>query len=72
VNLVVQILELYLQNALIFHVLLPLIFQTNEPVERCVVLLLHNLAQKMRKQRMEHGAINFSSQEVRFKLDATG
>jgi ribonuclease R len=36
------------------------------------VLLLHNLAQKMRKQRMEHGAINFSSQEVRFKLDATG
>lgn len=36
------------------------------------VLLLHNLAQKMRQQRMEHGAINFSSQEVRFKLDATG
>lgn len=36
------------------------------------VLLLHTLAQKMRQQRMEHGAINFSSQEVRFKLDATG
>lgn len=36
------------------------------------VLLLHDLAQKMRQQRMEHGAINFSSQEVRFKLDATG
>jgi ribonuclease R len=36
------------------------------------VLLLHALAQKMRQQRMEHGAINFSSQEVRFKLDATG
>ncbi|MEN9951967.1 MAG: hypothetical protein RLZZ520_235 [Bacteroidota bacterium] len=36
------------------------------------VLLLHNMAQKMRQQRMEHGAINFSSQEVRFKLDATG
>ncbi|MEY3245576.1 MAG: hypothetical protein RL253_733, partial [Bacteroidota bacterium] len=36
------------------------------------VLLLHNLAQKMRQQRMEHGAINFSSQEVRFKLDVTG
>jgi len=36
------------------------------------VLLLHNLAQRMRQQRMEHGAINFSSQEVRFKLDVTG
>jgi len=36
------------------------------------VLLLHDLAQKMRQQRMEHGAINFSSQEVRFKLDASG
>lgn len=36
------------------------------------VLCLHDLAQQMRKQRMEHGAINFSSQEVRFKLDETG
>jgi ribonuclease R len=36
------------------------------------VLLLHHLAQKMRQQRMENGAINFSSQEVRFKLDLTG
>ncbi len=36
------------------------------------VLLLHYLAQKMREQRMENGAINFSSQEVRFKLDLTG
>ncbi|MFM1969436.1 MAG: hypothetical protein RL152_813 [Bacteroidota bacterium] len=36
------------------------------------VLLLHYLAQKMRQQRMENGAINFSSQEVRFKLDLTG
>ena len=36
------------------------------------VLLLHDLAQKMRQKRMENGAINFSSQEVRFKLDATG
>lgn len=36
------------------------------------VLLLHHLAQKMRQQRMQNGAINFSSQEVRFKLDITG
>lgn len=36
------------------------------------VLLLHDLAQKMRQERMKNGAINFSSQEVRFKLDLTG
>ncbi len=36
------------------------------------VLCLHDFAQKMRRQRMENGAINFSSQEVRFKLDETG
>jgi ribonuclease R len=30
------------------------------------------MAQQMRKQRMKDGAINFSSQEVRFKLDETG
>jgi ribonuclease R len=36
------------------------------------VLLLNNLAQQFRKERFSHGAINFSSQEVRFKLDAKG
>ena len=36
------------------------------------VLLLHQLAQTMRKVRMKEGAINFSSQEVRFKLDELG
>ncbi|WEK33998.1 MAG: ribonuclease R [Candidatus Pseudobacter hemicellulosilyticus] len=36
------------------------------------ILLLNNLAQKLRKQRFKKGAINFSSQEVRFKLDETG
>jgi ribonuclease R len=35
-------------------------------------VLLHNLAQKMRQERMKNGAINFSSQEVRFKLDELG
>lgn len=34
------------------------------------VLILNTLAQKLRKQRFKKGAINFSSQEVRFKLDA--
>lgn len=33
------------------------------------ILILNNLAQRFRKQRFKNGAINFSSQEVRFKLD---
>ena len=36
------------------------------------LLLLNELAQKMRKERFRKGAINFSSQEVRFRLDADG
>ncbi len=36
------------------------------------VLLLNNLAQRMRKKRFDNGAINFSSTEVRFKLDEKG
>ncbi|MFM2146471.1 MAG: ribonuclease, partial [Bacteroidota bacterium] len=36
------------------------------------ILILNNLAQRFRKQRFRKGAINFSSQEVRFKLDAAG
>ncbi len=36
------------------------------------ILILNTLAQKFRKQRFKKGAINFSSQEVRFKLDASG
>ncbi|WP_343307757.1 ribonuclease R [Chitinophaga niabensis] len=36
------------------------------------VLLLNNMAQTLRKKRFKDGAINFSSQEVRFQLDATG
>jgi ribonuclease R len=36
------------------------------------VLILNNLAQRFRKQRFKMGAINFSSQEVRFKLDEKG
>lgn len=36
------------------------------------VLLLNNIAQRLRKKRFSKGAINFSSQEVRFKLDEKG
>jgi ribonuclease R len=36
------------------------------------ILLLNDIAQRMRKKRFQHGAINFSSQEVRFKLDEKG
>lgn len=36
------------------------------------ILLLNELAQKFRKKRFHNGAINFSSQEVRFKLDEKG
>lgn len=36
------------------------------------VLLLNKLAQTMRKKRFNDGAINFSSQEVRFQLDENG
>ena len=34
-----------------------------------VILQLNEIAQRLRKQRFKKGAINFSSQEVRFKLD---
>jgi ribonuclease R len=36
------------------------------------IMILHELAQKLRKQRMDTGAINFSSEEVRFDLDESG
>lgn len=36
------------------------------------VLQLNDISQKLRKKRFEKGAINFSSQEVRFKLDEKG
>jgi ribonuclease R len=36
------------------------------------ISILHHLAQRFRKQRIKKGAINFSSVEVRFKLDEKG
>lgn len=37
-----------------------------------ILLLLNEMAQNLRKARFKKGAINFSSQEVRFKLDEKG
>jgi len=36
------------------------------------ILLLNNIGQRLRKKRFDAGAINFSSAEVRFKLDEKG
>lgn len=48
------------------------IIETGEGALKDEVLILNNLAQRFRKQRFKKGAINFSSQEVRFKLDEKG
>lgn len=48
------------------------IIEKEEGLYRDEVLILNNLAQRFRKQRFKKGAINFSSQEVRFKLDEKG
>ncbi|MBO9572344.1 MAG: ribonuclease R [Chitinophagaceae bacterium] len=45
------------------------IIETGEGLYKEDILFLNNLSQKFRKQRFKKGAINFSSQEVRFKLD---
>lgn len=36
------------------------------------LMVLHQLALKMRAERYQHGAINFKSQEVKFELDEKG
>jgi ribonuclease R len=36
------------------------------------ILILNDIAQRFRKKRFQNGAINFSSTEVRFKLDEKG
>lgn len=48
------------------------IIETKEGIHKEEILLLNGIAQTLRKQRFEKGAINFSSQEVRFKLDEKG
>jgi len=48
------------------------IIESSEGIYATEILLLNSVAQKMRKERFKKGAINFSSQEVRFKLDESG
>lgn len=48
------------------------IIETKEGIHKEEILLLNDISQRMRKKRFEKGAINFSSQEVRFKLDEKG
>ncbi|GAA4331010.1 ribonuclease R [Flaviaesturariibacter amylovorans] len=48
------------------------IIETQEGHLRDEVLLLNSIARRLRKKRFDAGAINFSSQEVRFKLDEKG
>lgn len=48
------------------------ILEKGEGQYQAELLILNNFAQRMRKQRFKKGAINFSSVEVRFKLDETG
>lgn len=48
------------------------VIETGEGPYQQEVLLLNDIAQRLRKERFKDGAINFSSQEVRFQLDANG
>lgn len=48
------------------------IIETKDGPYKNEILILNELAQGYRKGRFSKGAINFSSQEVRFKLDAKG
>ncbi len=45
------------------------IIEKEEGINFKAILLLNKLAKQFRKERFDNGAINFSSQEVRFKLD---
>lgn len=48
------------------------IIESGDGLYKDEILILNALAQRFRKQRFKKGAINFSSQEVRFKLDEKG
>lgn len=48
------------------------IIETGEGPYDNEVLTLNKIARILRKERFDNGAINFSSQEVRFQLDETG
>lgn len=46
--------------------------ETKDGLHHKPILLLNGLAQKFREERFKNGAINFSSTEVKFKLDEKG
>lgn len=48
------------------------IIETGQGDHADTILLLHEIAQNLRAERFKKGAINFSSQEVRFQLDKEG
>ncbi|MBL7750198.1 MAG: ribonuclease R [Chitinophagaceae bacterium] len=48
------------------------IIETEDGLYRDEILILNSIAKSLRKKRFRHGAIAFSSQEVRFKLDEKG
>jgi len=48
------------------------IIETKDGLFKDEIGVLNNIAQKIRQQRFNNGAINFSSQEVKFKLDEKG
>ncbi len=48
------------------------IIEKKEGLHSKPIVLLNDLAQKLRRERFRNGAINFSSQEVRFQLDEKG
>jgi ribonuclease R len=48
------------------------IIETGKGLHENEILLINQLAQKFRKERISNGAINFTSQEVRFVLDEKG
>jgi ribonuclease R len=48
------------------------IIEKKEGLHSKIIIMLNMLAQKFRKERFANGAINFSSTEVRFKLDEKG
>lgn len=48
------------------------IIEKQDGLYEAEIKILNNISQNFRKQRFTQGAINFSSQEVRFKLDEDG
>lgn len=48
------------------------VIETGDGPLKKEILLLHDLAQKLRKERFKHGAVAFEKMEVKFKLDEKG